>query len=202
MSVRRTGWLLVAGAALLALAAAFAIAGASEVRRSGWWALGLLLLTLAASPLRQLLAALGRRAAAVHVHRARRGIGLTAAAAGGYHLFESLEHHFGAAAPDDVLAAVLGIPWLRHGALALSLLALLALTSLAPIARRLSAWSALHRLVYAAAIAAGLHALFAPHAGLPALVALALALLLLAARLVPTRRAEAGSETPSLSDGT
>jgi sulfoxide reductase heme-binding subunit YedZ len=185
VTVRRTGRLLLAGAVVSALAAAFAIAGASAARRSGWWALGLLLLTLAASPLRRALAALGRRAAAVHVHRARRGLGLAAAAAGAYHLLEALEHHFGAAAPDAVLASVLAIPWLRHGALALALLALLALTSLTPIARRLAAWSALHRAIYAAVLFAGLHALLAPHAGLPAWLALVLAALLLAARLLP-----------------
>lgn len=190
MSVERRTWLVVGGAVIATLAVALLTAGsASMPRLTGWWALALVALTLAATPARRLLAARGRKDAAVIVHRARRAVGLGAAAVASYHLLEALEHHFGEAALADVLDAVLALPWLRHGALALLSLWILALTSLRALMGRLVAWTALHRLIYPLALLATLHAAFAPHAGRAALGAGAVVVLLLVTRLVPPRSA-------------
>jgi sulfoxide reductase heme-binding subunit YedZ len=187
---RRTG-IVVAGAVIVALAVALMVAGATSMPRiTGWWALGLVVLALAATPARRVLGARGRADAAVVVHRARRSVGLGAAALASYHLLEALEHHFGAAMLTDVLDAVLALPWLRHGALAIALLWLLALTSLRVLTRRLVAWTALHRLVYPAALLAALHGTFAPHAGAAAIVAGGVVGLLLLTRLWPPRATE------------
>ncbi|GAB4206979.1 MAG: hypothetical protein OHK0013_24130 [Sandaracinaceae bacterium] len=92
--------------------------------------------------------------------------------------------------PAGLVAMVEGLPFLRHGALALALLALLAATSFPRLNARLGlrAWGALHRVVYAAIALAALHVLAGPSADpRVALVATVVVAILLAGRLVPRR---------------
>lgn len=173
--------LAVIGVAIATLAGALALSIDAPFvleRATGWWALGLLGATLAITPLR--LAVRRRADLAVVLHRMRRLLGLSAAAIAALHATLSLSTYFGArAAIEPTLTALTTLPWLRNATLALALLVALALGSLRPIVRRLRAWSALHRLVYPAAVLSALHALLGPRAdsaSLVALVAIAVAL--------------------------
>lgn len=140
--------------------------GAVEVSPEHRWmkgtagaALTLLLASLACSPAATILG--GRRPAlAVALRRARRWLGLETAAVALVHATLACFGYLGGIE----LGAIAAVPSLRHGALALLVLAALSLTSFPVVARalRVRAWSALHRLVYAAALLVGLHALAAP----------------------------------------
>lgn len=190
MSVERKTWLVVLSGVLAALLVAALLSGVDGgVRLTGWWALGLFVLTLTATPAQRVLRALGRNEAAVLVLRARRGLGVAAALVATYHLLETLEHYFGSAALPSVLDAALTQPWLRHGALALGAAWLLAATSIRALSARTRAWSALHRLAYVIPMLGALHATFAPHATLAPLAVLVVTLGLLVVRLIRTRPA-------------
>jgi sulfoxide reductase heme-binding subunit YedZ len=125
--------------------------------------------------------------------RLRRAAGLGGAALALVHALVSLALF----APPDLaglFALLEGLPFLRHGALALALLAPLVATSFPALHARLGlrGWSALHRLVYAAVALAALHVLGGPSADPRiALAASILVALLFAARLVPRRAVRA-----------
>ncbi len=92
----------------------------------------------------------------------------------------------------EAAALLSGLPYLRHGALALVLLAPLAATSFPTLNARLGlrTWSALHRLVYGAVVLAVLHVLAGPAVDPRVALALAtFALAVLFGRLIPPRRA-------------
>ncbi len=158
-------------------------------RGSGWLGLLLLLGTLSITPLRHLLLRLPQRRAlglAVALFRARRPLGLLTFGVAALHGVVAARY-LGTPSLTELFRVLGDIAWLRHGALALTLLLVLALTSLRPIARRLRAWQGLHRLIYPAALLAGLHGLLGPHAGMGAAVALGLTALILVARALPRR---------------
>ena len=101
----------------------------------------------------------------------------------------------------EVITAVSALPYLRHGALALALLAALALTSFPKLNARLGlrTWSVLHRAVHVIGVLAALHVLAGPSADprLAVIVAIAFGLLLLA-RLAPRARRDGGTEAPGV----
>ena len=153
-------------------------------RSTGTWALVMLCLTLAVTPLRRLS---GWNA----LVRLRRMLGLFAFFYASLHftVFLWLEHWFDVAA---MLLDVLERPFVTTGFLAFLLMLPLAATSTQAMVRRLgSRWQALHRLVYLIAPLAVLH--FWWHKagkndfGEPAFYGAVVALLL-AARLVDRRR--------------
>ena len=153
-------------------------------RSTGTWALVMLCLTLAVTPLRRLS---GWNA----LVRLRRMLGLFAFFYASLHftVFLWLEHWFDVAA---MLLDVLERPFVTAGFLAFLLMLPLAATSTQAMVRRLgSRWQALHRLVYLVAPLAVLH--FWWHKagkndfGEPAFYGAVVALLL-AARLVGRRR--------------
>ena len=153
-------------------------------RSTGTWALVMLCLTLAVTPLRRLS---GWNA----LVRLRRMLGLFAFFYASLHftVFLWLEHWFDVAA---MLLDVLERPFVTAGFLAFLLMVPLAATSTQAMVRRLgSRWQALHRLVYLIAPLAVLH--FWWHKagkndfGEPAFYGAVVALLL-AARLVGRRR--------------
>jgi len=91
----------------------------------------------------------------------------------------------------EAAALFAGLPYLRHGALALVLLAPLALTSFPRLNARLGlrTWSALHRLFYGAIVLAVLHVLAGPSADPRLVLALAVVVAaLLAGRVLPSGR--------------
>jgi len=177
---------IASGIAISALASAALCVGRPFAleRGTGWFALALSIATLSATPLARLLRSRG--AIAIAVQRARRPLGLTTAAAAIVHAMLSLVRYLGVdgLAHLDVLFT---LPWLTQGTLALLIFALLALTSLRPIARRARAWTALHRLTYVAALLAASHALLGPHSRSAPLVALGSIGLLVLVRLIPRR---------------
>jgi sulfoxide reductase heme-binding subunit YedZ len=178
---------------LLPLARLFLLGFAGELganpvefvtRSTGTWALVMLCLTLAVTPLRRLS---GWNA----LVRLRRMLGLFAFFYASLHftVFLWLEHWFDVAA---MLLDVLERPFVTAGFLAFLLMVPLAATSTQAMVRRLgSRWQALHRLVYLIAPLAVLH--FWWHKagkndfGEPAFYGAVVALLL-AARLVGRRR--------------
>ena len=178
---------------LLPLARLFLLGFAGELganpvefvtRSTGTWALVMLCLTLAVTPLRRLS---GWNA----LVRLRRMLGLFAFFYASLHftVFLWLEHWFDVAA---MLLDVLERPFVTAGFLAFLLMLPLAATSTQAMVRRLgSRWQALHRLVYLIAPLAVLH--FWWHKagkndfGEPAFYGAVVALLL-AARLVCRRR--------------
>ena len=119
-------------------------------RTLGVWALRFLILTLAITPLRRLGLA--------NWVRWRRALGLLAFYYAVLHLtvYSVLDQglDFGA-----IWADIVKRPYITVGMLAFTLLVPLALTSNAPMIRRLggAAWQRLHRLVYLAAAAAVVH---------------------------------------------
>ncbi len=190
--------LTVAALGLAALAGVWAATlarpGHGLARGTGTVAIVLLLLALASSPAAPWLAP--ARAVALRVGRRRVGIAAALVALG--HACIALSSYVSPL----VLSPIAAVPWLRHGALALGILAALLLTSFAAVQRalRVRAWSALHRLVYAAAILASLHALGVPFgSGLPGAAALLVTALSLlarpASRLARRRRPPAAPET-------
>lgn len=198
-ATRRTGlptWLkpLVFAAALLPLARLFALGnagglGANPVEfvthSTGTWALIMLCLTLAITPLRRLT---GWNA----LIRLRRMLGLFAFFYALLHfaIFVWLEHWFDLGA---ALADVIERPFIMAGFLALLLMTPLALTSTQAMIRRLGRnWQALHRLIYVIAPLAILH-FWWDKAGKnnffePAVYGAVVAILLLSRLVAPTRR--------------
>lgn len=184
--------LSIAGS-LAAWAAASARPGHELARASGVLALVALVLALAATPVADSLGAV----AATAMRAARRWVGIAAAVAAALHAAIALPTYLDPLS----LGPIAALPWLRHGALALGILLALLITSFAGPRRalRIRAWSALHRLVYVAALLAALHALAVPYGsvrpGLWALVATLAALVARPlARLVRRRRPEAESD--------
>jgi sulfoxide reductase heme-binding subunit YedZ len=149
------GAAIVAGA-VAAAATASASAGHALARATGGTALALLLASLATSP----IAPWATPPWAVALRSVRRTLGITAALVAVLHSCFALPAYL----DPLVLGPVLALPWLRHGAIALGVLLPLAVTSFPALQRalRVRAWSALHRLVYLAAILASLHALAVP----------------------------------------
>jgi sulfoxide reductase heme-binding subunit YedZ len=119
-------------------------------RALGLWALRLLILALAITPLRRL--------GGPNLVRYRRAIGLIAFYYAALHLtvYMVLDQGLDLAA---VWADIVKRPYITVGMLAFTILVPLAATSNAPMIRRLGggAWQRLHRLVYVAAAAAALH---------------------------------------------
>ena len=148
---------------------------------TGDWALRLLLLTLAVTPLRQLT---GQAV----IIRFRRMLGLFAFFYASLHLmvYLWLDQSWGWS---EIIDDVLRRPFILVGWLAFMLMVPLAITSTQAWMRRLGrGWKRLHRSVYAIAVLAVLHYVWLVKADLlePAIYALILALLLVA-RLPWTR---------------
>jgi sulfoxide reductase heme-binding subunit YedZ len=118
-------------------------------RLLGLWALRFLIICLAITPL--------RRMGGPNLIRYRRAVGLLAFYYAGLHVtvYVLLDQGLDLAA---IWADIVKRPYITVGMLALLLLTPLAITSNAPMMRRLgAAWQRLHRLVYVAAAAAVLH---------------------------------------------
>lgn len=121
--------------------------------RTGWWALSLLTVTLAVTPLRRL----ARRPGWI---RYRRLLGLFAFFYATLHMltYVVLDQFFGWS---YIVEDIVERPFITIGLLAWLILLALALTSTSGWIRRLRKnWQRLHRLVYVAAIAAGVHFLW------------------------------------------
>jgi sulfoxide reductase heme-binding subunit YedZ len=121
--------------------------------RTGWWALSLLTVTLAVTPLRRL----ARRPGWI---RYRRLLGLFAFFYATLHLltYLVLDQFFGWS---YIVEDIVERPFITIGFLAWLILLVLASTSTSGWIRRLRKnWQRLHRLVYVAAIAAGVHFLW------------------------------------------
>lgn len=119
-------------------------------RTLGLWALRFLILGLAITPLRRL--------GGPNLVRYRRAVGLLAFTYAALHLtvYTVLDQGLDLTA---IWADILKRPYITVGMLAFTILVPLAVTSNAPMIRRLggAAWQRLHRLVYVAAAAAALH---------------------------------------------
>jgi methionine sulfoxide reductase heme-binding subunit len=119
-------------------------------RLLGLWALRFLVLTLAITPLRHL--------GLYNLVRYRRAIGLVAFYYGVLHLavYTALDQGFDLSA---IFADIIKRPYITVGMLAFAILVPLAITSNAPMLRRLGGgtWQKLHRWVYVAAVAAAIH---------------------------------------------
>jgi methionine sulfoxide reductase heme-binding subunit len=119
-------------------------------RLLGLWALRFLVLTLAITPLRRL--------GLYNLVRYRRAIGLVAFYYGVLHLavYTGLDQGFDLSA---IFADIIKRPYITVGMLAFAILVPLAITSNAPMIRRLGGgtWQKLHRWVYVAAVAAAIH---------------------------------------------
>src|SRR5204862_2464451 len=119
-------------------------------RLLGLWALRFLILCLAITPLRRL--------GGPNLVRYRRAVGLLAFYYASLHLtvYTVLDQGLDLAA---IWADIVKRPYITVGMLAFTVLVPLAVTSNAPMIRRIggSAWQKLHRLVYVAAAAAAVH---------------------------------------------
>ncbi len=119
-------------------------------RTLGLWALRFLILCLAITPLRRL--------GGPNLVRYRRAVGLLAFYYAALHLtvYTLLDQGLDLAA---IWADIVKRPYITVGMLAFAILVPLAVTSNAPMIRRLggAAWQRLHRLVYVAAAAAAVH---------------------------------------------
>jgi sulfoxide reductase heme-binding subunit YedZ len=123
------------------------------IHRSGDWALRLLLLTLAVTPLR-------RMTGWGWLQRFRRMLGLLAFAYASLHAAAYLVLDRGLVG-DEIVTDLLKRPYIAFGATAFLLLVPLAATSTRAAMRRLGRhWQRLHRLVYVAAALAVLHFLW------------------------------------------
>jgi sulfoxide reductase heme-binding subunit YedZ len=119
-------------------------------RTLGLWALRFLIVCLTITPLRRL--------GGPNLVRYRRAIGLLAFYYAALHLtvYTVLDQGLDLAA---IIADIIKRPYITIGMLAFAILVPLAVTSNAPMIRRLggAAWQRLHRLVYPAAAAAAVH---------------------------------------------
>ncbi len=162
---------------------------------SGWLAIFALLTSLTLS-----LASRFLRDQRLRLVTWRRLAGLVGFVAALVHASIVLSAVLGPASLDDALTMIASVPYLRHGALALTLLALLALTSFPKLNARvgLRTWETLHRGVYLAIGFAVLHVLAGPsaHPGLAITIAV-IVLVLLLARLVPRSRTREASDADS-----
>jgi methionine sulfoxide reductase heme-binding subunit len=205
---RRTRTLVTVGAwatalaplLLLGLETALGRLGANPIEalthRTGWWALTLLLLTLAVTPVRRLTGF-------DPLIRARRPLGVFAFLYATLHLlvYFVLDQDLAVA---YLVEDVLERPFITVGFAAWLLLLPLALTSTRGWIRRLGRrWTLLHRLIYPAAGLGVLHFAWGVKADLrePILFATAL-LLLLAFRLTRALRSPTGSATRRTGAGT
>ena len=150
-------------------------------RTLGLWALRFLILALAVTPLRRLGVA--------NLVRYRRALGLIAFYYAVLHVtvYTVLDQGLDLAA---VWADIVKRPYITVGMLAFTLLVPLAITSNAPMIRRLggAAWQRLHRLVYLAAAAAVLHFIMLVKSWSPELILYAVLIAgLLAVRLIARR---------------
>jgi sulfoxide reductase heme-binding subunit YedZ len=145
---------------------------------TGGAALTLLLASLACSP----IARVTTPEWSVALRSARRRLGIASAVVAAAHACLALPSYV----TPLTLTPIATLPWLRHGAIALSILAALAITSFPRLTGvlRVRAWSALHRLAYVAAILGALHALAVPFGSVRiGLLALAIVAVLLAVRI-------------------
>ena len=121
------------------------------IRRTGWWALTLLVGTLAVTPIRRITG--WNRIIAI-----RKTLGLAAFAYASIHLlgYVAIEQWFGWS---YILDDILDRPFITAGFTAFLLLLPLALTSTRSAIRRLGGrrWRRLHRLIYPASLLAVLH---------------------------------------------
>ena len=150
-------------------------------RTLGLWALRFLILALAVTPLRRLGVA--------NLVRYRRALGLIAFYYAVLHVtvYTVLDQGLDLAA---IWADIVKRPYITVGMLAFTLLVPLAITSNAPMIRRLggAAWQRLHRLVYLAAAAAVLHFIMLVKSWSPELILYAVLIAgLLAVRLIARR---------------
>ncbi|MET0594904.1 MAG: protein-methionine-sulfoxide reductase heme-binding subunit MsrQ [Polyangiaceae bacterium] len=163
---------------------------AEAMNRLGFWTLTLLLLSLAATPMKTLF---GLTAPL----RVRKRVGLFAFFYGALHLatYVALDQTFDL---HDIVADIAKRKFITGGFLAFMMLVPLAATSTDRAVKRLGfrQWKRIHRLVYVAAVLGVVHFVWRVKADYlePALFAVALAALLLA-RLLPSRskRAPAGA---------
>ncbi len=154
---------------------------------TGWLAVASLLASLATSLASRLLREHRPRLVAW-----RRLLGLGGALAALVHACVSVVALLAVGSLDETITIVSAVPYLRHGALALALLAPLALTSFPALNARLGlrTWQSLHRAVYVVIALVVLHVLAGPSADpRVALAIAALAVLSLVARLPWPRRA-------------
>jgi sulfoxide reductase heme-binding subunit YedZ len=123
---------------------------------TGGAALTLLLSSLVCSP----IAIVASPVWSVALRSARRRLGIASAIVAALHASLALPAYV----EPLTLAPIATLPWLRHGALALAILLAMLATSFPRLtaALRVRAWSALHRLGYAAALLGSLHALAVP----------------------------------------
>ncbi|MFO0684585.1 MAG: ferric reductase-like transmembrane domain-containing protein [Sandaracinus sp.] len=175
---------LALAGALGLLASIGAGADHAALRFTGVFALASLVLTLLATPIGLLVG--GERGLALRA--ARRGLGIGSAVAALAHASLAVAAYL----PSWSFAPLARLPWMRHGALAVALLLPLLVTSFPAVQRalRVRAWSALHRLAYAAGLLGCLHSVEVPY-GNPTLglvAAAIVALSLLARVLLPLRR--------------
>ena len=121
------------------------------------------LLLLMLSALASLGTHLTTKESRVRLLRVRRSLGLVASGAALFHAIASLAH-LHALSLTGVWNRLLALGYLRHGALALLVLAALTLTSFPKVNARLGlrTWTSLHRLSYVALILGALHALAGP----------------------------------------
>ena len=131
------------------------------LRASGWAPAIVLALSLAVTPCAGLIRRV-RGTAPRGASSLRRALGITAASLAIVHAIVA----FGVYVPRPWFAVIRGVPWLISGALALTVLVALLVTSFpAPTrALRVRAWKPLHRLTYVAALLVAHHLAVGPFA--------------------------------------
>lgn len=157
------------------------------IRGSGQLAFGALGLALCVSPLGALAARLGRGPDPLLLAALRRALGITSACAALLHAALVLSTYLA-----DARSAVLDVPFLRSGALALAILVALLATSFPALVRALHVrlWKELHWLAFPALLLVFHHLLLSPFADRARAVWLAAALLVVGLlRFLPGRRA-------------
>ena len=177
----------LAPAVLLGMAALTDTLGANPIEeithRTGWWALFFLTVTLAITPLRRLAAKPGWV-------RYRRLLGLFAFFYATLHFltYLVLDQFFGWS---YIIEDIADRPFITVGFAAWLMLLVLAVTSTTGWIRRLRKnWQRLHRLIYAAAVAGGLHFLWKVKADTrePVIFLVAIVALLLLRAWAPWKR--------------
>lgn len=157
------------------------------LRSTGWLAVTLLTATLLVTPLARVAASRGR--SRTRLLASRRWFGIATASVACAHTGLATLVYL----PRAPWHAIYEVTWLRSGALALTLLLPLLLTSFPALVRftRVVLWKALHRLVYVVPLLVVHHLALSPFAPRAWVIALAVWLaVVLAVRLLPTRVAE------------